>query len=1217
MLPKAQHALAFALTKPAKGHARKCILGGLLFYMNNLLHSFTVELRTLLSSWLPQLSADWWKRHVLDILTYQQQERVKQSRIDDLSGLDLAALLRVLDQNWYELSSQYNWPKEARNWLKEAQTIRNRWAHATTAETDPPDTYRDADTLERLARMLGVGDAAQSQIAAYKQQQLAQLSPTVSSNPSLPPVASSPAPAVPTVAAVPQTTTIQDGFSPGQLVRLKSNHTKIFPILSVQPNSGGECRYSVFEDGKPTNYYASQLEANPTSVDERTTLALAEFHARITALLLTAPSAANLYSLHSGRVRFVPYQYRPVLKLLRADRPRLLIADDVGVGKTIEAGLILKELQARSEIKSVLIICPKPLVAEGKWRSEMKRFGEEFTHLDGDTLRHCLHETDLDGEWPRQHSRTILPFSLFDDTLLNGKPHKRGKKTKGLFDLDPPPRFDLVIVDEAHHIRNANTWLHQGVKFFCDHAEAVVFMTATPIQMGNQDLFTLLNVLRPDLVIDKPSFEFMAEPNPHIHAAANHLRSAAADSQQQAVAELKAAAGTFAFIETPDFQRVLDTLVEPEISPTTRVALIREIERFSTFDSLINRTRRRDIGNFTTRKPETVSVPFTDAQRVFHDQLIDTAARIFAQNHGRTAVLFMLSTLRRQAASCLYALAPFIDQWLDGKLDDLGLAEINDDETDDVEVLPPGSLQADIEQLRQAARMLDPADPKLDAFLTIVRDKQALPNNKLLVFTSFRHTLFYLERNLLAAGTRVGVIHGGVADEDRRDIRQRFAQAKEQTDTLDVLLSTEVGSEGLDFQFCDGMVNYDLPWNPMRIEQRIGRIDRYGQKSEVVVINNLITPGTVDADIYERCLLRIGVFQQALGASEEILGQISKELRAISESFDLTPQQRQERLQQLADNELREIQEQEALESRATELFGLSLPNDDDLTTPTSGWLTPEALQSTARLYLRDRFSKEQEVMLGNQALKTLRLDADARTRLLEDFQKLKADNQEARAWERWLKGNTPHIEITFDQDCASANPKAALLHPAHPLLRQAALYLQPRQPIYVQCLAQSAELAAGVYPFALYQWHKQGVRADCELVAVAESPEIEAKLFSLLHDALPVEESALPAQAVFDPLESRHHQRWRDTLANHKEANQQLVDYRLNSLTASTKARLRQVKDQLGKATDEKIRIMKQAELDRIKADYSRRKEKLEAAKETADIRAEAVAFGVVEVTG
>lgn len=1168
------------------------------------MRSLTEELQLLLGKWLPELADDWWVRYVLNALSHIQRQQADQRGITRLSGLDLSALLRVLDQNWHELSSRFHWPKEGRNWLKEVQTIRNRWAHTTAAEPEPRDAYRDADTLERLVKMLGADDGLQAQIAAYKQQQLEQFAPPAAVSTALPETAFAPEP-----------TTIPDGFQPGQMVRLKSNPSMSFPVLARLPSSSGEPRYSVFENNKPANYYESQLEAVSNVREERTSLALPAFHARMTSFLLSAPSSANLYSLHSGRVRYVPYQYRPVLKLLRSDRPRLLIADDVGVGKTIEAGLILKELQARAEIKSVLIICPKPLVAEGKWRSEMKRFGEEFTHLDGDTLRHCLHETDLDGEWPRQHSRTILPFSLFDDTLLNGKVKKRGQKTKGLLDLDPPPRFDLVIVDEAHHIRNANTRLHQGVKFFCDHAEAAIFLTATPIQMGNQDLFTLLNVLRPDLVIDEASFEFMAEPNPHIHAAANHLRAALPDSQQAAREKLRWAAGCFSFIETPEFQRVLDALAEPEIGPATRVALIRDIERFSTFDSLINRTRRRDIGNFTTRKPETVSVPFTDAQRDFHDQLIATAARIFAQNHGRTAVLFMLSTLRRQAASCLYALAPFIDQWLDGKLDDLGLAEINDDETDEVEILPPGSLQAKIEQLRQAARVLDPADPKLDAFLAIVRDKQALPNNKLLVFTSFRHTLFYLERNLLAAGIRVGVIHGGVADESRRDIRQRFAQAREQADTLDILLSTEVGSEGLDFQFCDGMVNYDLPWNPMRIEQRIGRIDRYGQKSEVVVINNLITPGTVDADIYERCLLRIGVFQQALGASEEILGQISKELHAISESFDLTPQQRQERLQQLADNELREMQEQEALESRAAELFGLSLPNDDELATPTSGWLTPQALQAAASLYLREISGKEQEAILGNQALKTLRLDADARTRLLENFQKLKTDSQEARIWERWLKGNAQHLEITFDQDCASDNPRAVLLHPTHPLLRQAAAHLHPRQPVYVQCRAQTAELAAGAYPFALYQWHKQGIRPDSELVAVADSPEIEAQLFSLLSDALPAENTELPDQAVFDTLEARHHQRWRDALANHREANQQLVDYRLNSLTASTKARLRLVKDQLNKTTDEKIRIMKQAEHDRIGADYYHRKERLEAAKAAADIRAEAVAFGVVEV--
>ncbi len=153
----------------------------------------------------------------------------------------------------------------------------------------------------------------------------------------------------------------------------------------------------------------------------------------------------------------MPYQYRPVLKLIRSDRPRLLIADEVGVGKTIEAELSLKELQARNDITSVLVICPKALVAERKWFTELKRFDEHFTALDGHLLRHCLRETHLDGAWPEQYAKAILPFSLFDSDLLFGRSARGRKKNEGLLDLDPPPSFDLVIVDEAHHIRNTET----------------------------------------------------------------------------------------------------------------------------------------------------------------------------------------------------------------------------------------------------------------------------------------------------------------------------------------------------------------------------------------------------------------------------------------------------------------------------------------------------------------------------------------------------------------------------------------------------------------------------------------------------------------------------------------------------------------------------------------------------------------------------------------
>ena len=154
----------------------------------------------------------------------------------------------------------------------------------------------------------------------------------------------------------------------------------------------------------------------------------------------------------------------------------------------------------------------------------------------------------------------------------------------------------------------------------------------------------------------------------------------------------------------------------------------------------------------------------------------------------------------------------------------------------------------------------------------------------------------YLTRHTEQSGLRYGLIHGAIPDEERSDLRCRFRLPKDDLDALDILLSSEVGCEGLDFEFCDFLVNYDLPWNPMRIEQRIGRIDRYGQKSETVAIVNLITAGTVDAEIYERCLSRIGIFQSAIGGNEEILGEITKELHSIAESFDLTPEEREKRL---------------------------------------------------------------------------------------------------------------------------------------------------------------------------------------------------------------------------------------------------------------------------------------------------------------------------------
>jgi len=258
----------------------------------------------------------------------------------------------------------------------------------------------------------------------------------------------------------------------GDLVRLKAKPDCVGAVVDVL-GGPGEPRYQVFHDGKVTTYYASQIELSKSPA-ARPSVGVEVLHAALTALQLCHPSTSSLYSLFASRIHFVPYQFRPVLKLIQSDRPRLLIADEVGVGKTIEAGLILKELQARRELRSVLVICPKALVSERKWMEELKRFDEQFVHLDGDSLRYCIEETYLDGVWPAQYSRAILPYSLFDEAALMGADRGR-RHQRGLLELDPPPVFDLVIVDEAHHIRNPDTWAYRTARYFCDNAEAVVF----------------------------------------------------------------------------------------------------------------------------------------------------------------------------------------------------------------------------------------------------------------------------------------------------------------------------------------------------------------------------------------------------------------------------------------------------------------------------------------------------------------------------------------------------------------------------------------------------------------------------------------------------------------------------------------------------------------------------------------------------------------------
>ena len=1174
---------------------------------NNLLKKTTICLSSYLGKSLPILFTDWWNESVISNLSSVQKQRLKQKNSHSLSSLDIAALLRVLDQNWYSISNKYNLSQDFRHFIKEMQTIRNKWAHSSSEEFPIDDVYRDLDTLQRFCQGIDAPAELINEIQSLKKS-LLLYKPTVSK----------PAEDKPQVLTQPIKEK-NSAFEPGDLVCLKSNpeiQGAVIQVFTGQPES----RYTVFVQGEKKTFYESQLTSEQKHDEDIQLINCEEFHSFLTSQQIRFPGLSVLYSLNAARIDFIPYQFRPVLKFIRSDRPRLLIADSVGVGKTIEAGLILRELQARRDVNSVLIICPRPLVTEQKWRREMKRFDEEFTQLDGGTLRYCIKEMDLDGTWPVQHRKTIIPYSLFDETLLYGS---RSNTKKGLLNLDPPPKFDLVIVDEAHHIRNQDTFKNNAVQFFCDHAEAVVFLTATPIQLGAHDLYVLLNTLRPDLIIDKTSFDFLTEPNPFINQAVSLARENKSDWEKGVLEALYGASNTplgkAILGNNPILKEAISILKEGQIPPEKRIQLIKDIETLHTLSNIINRTRRRDIGDFTVRKPETITVEFTSEQKDLHDSLLKFQAKIFAILHGNKNISFMMTTIRRQASSCIFGLAPFIEAIINRQIDDLSL-----DEIDDISEQPAEEtisfLRGHISNIVAKAKKLTPYDPKLNALCKVIKDKQVLKNNKVMLFSSFRHTLSYLFKNLLAQSFRVSMIHGNTPDEERLKLRERFEMDREDPLALDILLFSEVGCEGLDYQFCDCLVNYDLPWNPMRIEQRIGRIDRKGQKSESVLIKNFITPGTLDAEIYTRCLLRIGVFEQELGGNEEILGELSAEIQNIAENFNLTDEEKSDKLQQLADNKIRFIQEQEELEKRHIEFFGIQLTKNQlnkEIDDATSFWLSPASIQRMINTYLTKSCGKEQDFILGEKSIKTLRLSNEARNLILKDFQKLQKQNIPLfRQWENYLKGSDPHLPITFDSECAVNNPNVALIMPLHPLVKQAANSYIGNKSVITKLKTLSDDIKTGSYEFAIYQWHYHGIKEDMALIPVTSSEKVSKNLISLLESATDdISEQSPVNSTLHDNLDGMHYKMWNEAKEKHKQKTSELSEYRRGSLTTSHNARISLLKEQLAKNDNDKIKKMKTSQLETAEADYARRIKELDDAVKKADITAEPVAYGIIEV--
>ena len=657
----------------------------------------------------------------------------------------------------------------------------------------------------------------------------------------------------------------------GSVVRIKSDPNVCGAITNII-DSFPKRRIDVFINGSVSHYYDDQIELK-IEENERSIRNINDFKAFLTSLYLNNPSASSLYSLHSARINYIPFQFRPVVKIIKLDRPRILIADEVGIGKTIEAGLILKELSSRIDMKNVIVICPKPLVVESKWKNEMERFDESFKQItDSKTLKFCFEEFKKEEKWPEEYSRIIVPYSLLNDNNFSDL-----EKDSNLY-----PQFDLVIVDEAHRIKNPESKVHKYVKIFTDNSEAVIFLTATPIQIGSRDLFALLRLLRSDLYYSLDSLEKIIEPNSYINNAIDLTRNSKNFNKEKIENEIRKISATSygdrILSKKAMFKELINDLLQFNKSQEYRVEFRRKLEQLNTLSNIINRTRRIDIGEFTKRRSKTVESEFSNEERNLYEAFLKIYRDLIKIKHD-TSSDFFISMILRQASSSIHALSPFLKEILEKKfsIEYFEYDGIDDEENEDLlsQNFPTETIKDKIEKLLELSNLLK-RDTKLEKLETILAEKKRIGNVKIIIFSSFLKTLDYLFSNLSLKDYRLAKITGKTDYDERIEINKRFRHSFESNDTIDILLLSDVGCEGLDYEFCDTIINYDIPWNPMKIEQRIGRIDRYGQNSEAINIFNLIVKDTIDAEIYNRCLIRIGVFKQSIGGIDEILGDILK-----------------------------------------------------------------------------------------------------------------------------------------------------------------------------------------------------------------------------------------------------------------------------------------------------------------------------------------------------
>ena len=887
----------------------------------------------------------------------------------------------------------------------------------------------------------------------------------------------------------------------GMQVRLRNDPFRVGVVTNARPlDRNGRRLWQVLFPGITERVPEDQLEPlpevrmNPLDLLAQKKLGTPEDLRRtLTHVRLTGRLADIIYSMEATNTDFYAYQFKPVLKLLQTPTNGLLIADEVGLGKTIEAGLIWTELRSRFNLNRLVVLCPAAL--REKWRDELvHKMGlspvicdaKETLRILEDRQAHARGFTIISSI---QGLRPPRGWEDAEDNLSNA-----ALLARFLQNMESEERLvDLLVVDEAHHMRNPETRTNELGQLMRGVSEYSVLLTATPVHNKNRDLFSLLHLLDPDTFDRHEDFTEILNANAPLVRARDLVLNGKATTDEliSTLSETK---------DSPLLRgnRQLETLLN-EITDETlnslpnRSRIAYRLETINLLGHAVTRTRKRDVQEWrVVREPTPEFIPMTAMEREFYDAVTDIVIKYSLERD--ISENFLLVMPQRLMASCMPAA---LKSWRDRSLD-IPEDQLSGTAEDDQRRQQLGPLTEEL--VDHSDEFVGFDELKInDSKYARLRDMlheffKKNPKDKVIVFSTFRPTLAYLADRLDDDGISSIVLQGG-GSRTKDDIIREFRSPEGPS----ILLSTEVGGEGVDLQFSWVVINYDLPWNPMRVEQRIGRVDRLGQDSDKVLIWNLFYKDTVDARIYERLYDKLDLCRNALGDFEAILGEEINKLTHDLFTGYLSPEQQEQRIDQTAQALETMKHEEERLESEAAHLvaYGDYILQQVQAARDMNRWINGTDLLNYVNDFLNIHYRgcEIKEVDSKNYEYELL-LATQAKFDLSEFIREKKLTGQT-----RLDQSTTTPVVCRFENRVfAGVNSSKEIISQFHPLVRfisnritETAAQIRPAVSVRISTRDIGTPFTPGVYLLAAFLWSIQGLRDVEKLVHEAvflERPE-------------------------------------------------------------------------------------------------------------------------------